>query len=125
MLSANGIPFDYVLDLFRHNAGIDETTFSFVNAGADDYHYLGCLPNGLHPETPYWAGYCDQPDGFSCATAEDLFNAPIYGGRSLRERWSEVKIHAFGYVPIEEFIKWHNAEFPFDSYLNGGRHEGS
>ncbi|MBR1558615.1 MAG: hypothetical protein IJ646_00090 [Clostridia bacterium] len=123
MNSANGIPFHYVLDLFRHDAGIDETTFWFTGEAPGEQHYLGCLPEGPHPKTPYWAGYCDLAEGFDCATAEDLFDAPIFGGRSLKERWHEVNIHEFGYVPIDEYIRWHSDEFPFESYLNGDGHE--
>ncbi|MEG0127461.1 MAG: hypothetical protein RR816_15430, partial [Clostridia bacterium] len=62
------------------------------------------------------AGYCDLQDGFSCATAEDLFNAPYYSGKSLKERWNEIHIYEIGGFPLEQFIEWNNEEFPIDSY---------
>ena len=115
MKSANGIPFSYILALFEKNVNIDETTFYFEGEPCGEMHYLGCLPE-VDPETPYWAGYCDLPDGFECATAKELFDAPYYDGKSLKKRWSEVHIYEIGYVPPELFMEWHADDFPPDAY---------
>ena len=95
--------------------GVDETTFYFEGEEPGDQHYLGCLPN-IDPEKPFWAGYCDLPDGFGAATAEALFNAPYYDGKSLRERWREVHIYEIGLVPLEEYIAYHADDYPIDAY---------
>ena len=115
MKSANGIPFSYMLELFEKDVDINETNFWFEGEPCGDQHYLGCLPE-VDPEKPYWAGYCDLPDGFACATAKELFNAPYYDGRSLRERWSEVHIYEIGLTPPEQFMEWHADDFPPDAY---------
>lgn len=114
MKSANGIPFSYILALFEHGEYVDETNFWFNGESEGDQHYLGYLPQ--FPESPYWAGYCDLNDGFECTTAEALFNAPYYDGKSLKERWQDVHINEIGLVPVELFIKYHNDEFPFHLY---------
>jgi len=115
MKSANGISFSYILALFEDGKHVDETNFWFSGEPEGDMHYLGYLPD-VSPNEPYWAGYCDLEDGFECTTAKELFDAPYYNGKSLKDRWSEVNINEIGLVPIEQFIKWYNDEFPFDSY---------
>lgn len=115
MKSANGIPFSWFLALFENNVDVDETNFWFEGEAPGDQHYLGCLPD-VDPEAPYWAGCCDLPDGFERATAAELFSAPLYGGKSIRERWSEVHVCEIGLVPVEEYIRYHTDDYPIESY---------
>lgn len=115
MKSKNGIPYDYILRLFEAGENVDETTFYFaweVRDGED--HYLGYLPNGPIPSTPYWAGYCDVEGGFSCSTAQELFEAPIYSGKSLKDQWNEVIICEIGGIPAPDFIEIYAKEYPMD-----------
>lgn len=60
-------------------------------------------------EKPYWAGYCDIKDGFECSTAEELLTAPIYDGKSIRDRWNDVVIITIGGIPLEEWMEGYRA----------------
>ena len=68
---------------------LDETSFYFTDDLREADHMIGYLPQF---EAPYWVGDCDIPDGCEYQTAQELLNAPIFDGRSLRERWSKVRI---------------------------------
>ena len=115
MNSANGLPFEWVLDIFRHCEDIDETIFNFTSDDPDYERFLGCLTD-VRPNKLYWAGYCDLPDGFDAATADELFDAPIYDGKSLKERWGEVNLLAFGWIEPDEYISRHQDDYPIDAY---------
>ena len=78
----------------------DETTFYFKDDPSETVHYIGYLPEYA---SPYWAGYCDIPNGADFKTAEELFNAKIYDGKSIRERWSELVVLDFGAIPVDEY----------------------
>ena len=65
-------------------------------------HCLGCLQQF---PLPYWAGYCDIPNGCEFQTAEELVNAPIYNGRSLAERWEAVCFTSLDGMPLEEWLQ--------------------
>lgn len=60
------------------------------------------------PECPFWVGDCDIPDGASFPTAEELVNAPLYKGRSLREVWDEVDIICAAGMPPEIWLEQMN-----------------
>ena len=49
----------------------------------------------LHNDHPYWVGYCDYPDGADFSTAEEFVNAPLYGGKSIREIWPQFEIEGW------------------------------
>ena len=78
----------------------DETTFYFKDDPSETVHYIGYLPEY---ESPYWAGFCDIPNGTDFKTAEELFTAKIYDGKSIRERWHALVVLDFGAIPIEEY----------------------
>lgn len=84
------------------NSGIsvDETVFLLKNEEPQKEHYIGFLPEY---NKPYWAGYCDIPNGCEFKTAEELFNAKIYDGRSIKDRWNEIEIYEISGVAIEEW----------------------
>jgi hypothetical protein len=44
------------------------------------------------------------PDGCEFASAEELFNAKIYGGRSIRERWHDIRIFQIGGISIDDWV---------------------
>lgn len=52
---------------------------------------------------PYWAGYCDVPDGCEFKTAQELFEAKIYDGKSIKDRWSELVIINFGGISVYDW----------------------
>ena len=119
MMSANNIPFDYVLTLFREMKDVmDDTAFCFLEERETGKERgLGCLPEGPRSfGLPYWADDCDEAGGFRCAAAEELFDAPIYDGRSLRERWPEVWLFRIGGLFANEFIGCVEGKYPLDSF---------
>lgn len=81
---------------------IDETCFYFVNDSQQKEYFLGCI--STH-DKPYWVGLCDIPNGMEFATADELVNAPIYNGCSLKERWNEVRIISIEGVSLEDWLE--------------------
>ena len=79
---------------------IDETSFVFKDDPHKIEHYIGYLPQY---EFPYWVGYCDVEDGCEFKTAKELFEAPIFDGKSIKDRWDEVEIIATGGINIDEW----------------------
>ena len=100
MPSANGIPFCFALFIFRRNARTNNNNLLIHRRGPDIQHCPGCLPDAF-PEVPFRAGYCDQTDGFGCATTESLFAASIFDGESLLDRQAAVHLCAFGTAPVD------------------------
>lgn len=82
---------------------IDETCFYFRDDVSKEEHYLGYLPQY---EKPYWVGYCDIEDGCEFETASELVNAPIYDGRSLKNRWNEVVIVSIEGLDVDDWVKY-------------------
>lgn len=98
-------PFSYAefLRIFEHDDWflIDETVF-YLDYAPDEEYYLGCL---REYEEPYWAGYCDiSEDGCFC-TASALLNAKIFHGRSVKERWENVRFFQIGGIPVETWLE--------------------
>lgn len=79
---------------------MDETMFVFKNENIDAEHYLGFYED--KKESFYWAGYCDIEDGYKCKTAKELFEAKIYDGKSLKDRWDEIEIVTIGGFNVDE-----------------------
>mgnify|MGYP004690054635 CR=1 FL=1 len=82
---------------------INETHFYFLDEPEGEEHYIGYLPEY---EEPYWAGYCDVKDGCDFATAEELVNARIYDGKSLKERWDNIVIIGIEGMCLEDWLKF-------------------
>ena len=80
---------------------VDETSFYFADDPDKIERYLGFLPKF---EKPYWVGYCDIEDGTEFRTAEELVNAKIYNGQSLKERWGSVRITSLGAIDLESWL---------------------
>ena len=76
----------------------DEIVFYFESEGIDIVHYVGYLEEY---DKPYWAGLCDIENGTDFKTLDELLNAKIYAGKSLKDRWNEVVILEVNGVPIE------------------------
>lgn len=110
----DGIPLGYMIDVFRKCDDVDETSFYFASEEPGDQHYIGFLPR--YVDAPYWAGYCDIKDGFDCASAEELFLAKIYDGRSLADRWEEVHLYSIGSRIVQDYIALHQKDFPIEAY---------
>ena len=94
---------DYLLQEFKTGKNIDETSFSFESDPITDFRFIGYSEN---EPLPYWAGLCDLPNGARFRTADELFDAKIYGGKSLRERWFEVTLYSIYGFPLEEWLSF-------------------
>ncbi len=96
------VDFDYFLSELKKGEIMDETYFYFIDEEDKPEHYIGCL---LQYDKPYWAGLCDIADGTEFLTAEELVNAKIYRGKSLKERWDDVRIVCMGGIPVEDYME--------------------
>ena len=81
----------------HHN--IDETSFYFKTDPNKVEHFIGYLPQ----YDLYWVGYCDIENGWDCKTAKELFEAPIFDGKSIKERWDEIVLISIGAINIDEW----------------------
>lgn len=91
--------YESVLSLFERDNRVDETMFYFRSDPKKIEHYIGCQHQN---EKPYWAGYCDIPDGSEFATAKELFEAKIYDGKSIKDRWDELVLVSIGGIYVED-----------------------
>ena len=55
----------------------------------------------------YWVGFCDIEGGCDFKTAKELFEAPIFDGKSIKDRWNEVEIIAIGGINVDEWTGKH------------------
>ena len=94
----NKITFDELLKMFRNGFGVDETVFYFNDDKEQREHYIGYISKY---DKPYWAGYCDIDNGVEFKTADELFNAKIYDGKSIKDRWEQIVLTEIGGLSIE------------------------
>ena len=95
--------YDFILAQFaKGDYRVDETTFYFRSDPKEVEHYIGYLSQY---EKPYWAGYCDIEDGCEFKTAKELFEAKIYDGQSIKERWSELVFINIGGISVGDWDK--------------------
>ena len=97
------LDYEFFLDLLKTNGSwLDETCFYFVDDPEETERWLGCI---LSREKPYWIGGCDIPGGAEYLTAEELVHAPIFNGKSLWERWSQMRIFGAMGLSLEDWYK--------------------
>lgn len=121
---------DYLIQEFKAGMNVDETSFSFEKDNQDFIRYIGYSEN---EPLPYWAGLCDLPDGRRFRTADELFEAKIYDGKSLKERWDEVTIYSINSLPLDDWLSClphsvettvYEPEDDYALYINGVELEG-
>ena len=121
---------DYLIQEFKAGMNVDETSFSFEKDNQDFIRYIGYSEN---EPLPYWAGLCDLPDGRRFRTADELFEAKIYDGKSLKERWDEVTIYSINSLPLDDWLSClphsvettvYEPEDDYALYVNGVELEG-
>lgn len=121
---------DYLIQEFKAGMNVDETSFSFEKDNQDFIRYIGYSEND---PLPYWAGLCDLPDGRRFQTADELFEAKIYDGKSLKERWGEVTIYSINSLPLDDWLSClphsvettvYEPEDDYALYVNGVKLEG-
>ena len=81
-------------------ANIDETSFYFKSDPDETERFIGFIPT---LDSPYWAGRCDVAEGCNFRTAAELFEAPVFDGGSLKDRWDDVVMLTVGAVDIDEW----------------------
>ena len=96
------LDYDYFFNQLKAGVSIDETCFYFANDPQEIEHYLGFLPQF---DKPYWVGDCDIPDGCEYYTAEELVEAKIFDGKSLKERWSSVRIVSIWGIGLDDWLE--------------------
>ena len=81
---------------------INETRFYFADDEREEEHFLGYMPQC---EKPYWVGFCDIPNGTAFPTAQELVTARIFQGKSLQERWQNVRIVSIEGVSLKDWLE--------------------
>ena len=121
---------DYLIQEFKAGMNVDETSFTFEKDNQDLLRYIGYSEND---PLPYWAGLCDLPNGRRFQTADELFEAKIYDGKSLKERWGEVTIYSINSLPLDDWLSClphsvettvYEPEDDYALYINGVELEG-
>lgn len=123
------LQYDYFFQEFEAGMNVDETAFRFETDDQDTLRYIGYSGN----EEPYWAGLSDLPNGGRFKTAKELFEAKIYDGQSLKERWSEVNIYSILSLPLDDWLSYtehsvethvYEPEDGYGLYINGVELDG-
>ena len=126
----SALQIDYLIQEFKAGMNVDETSFSFEKDNQDLLRYIGYSEN---EPLPYWAGLCDLPDGGRFQTVDELFEAKIYDGKSLKERWDEVTIYSINSLPLDDWLTFlphsvettvYEPEDDYALYINGVELEG-
>lgn len=109
------ISYEDLLYLFEHNKDhVDETVFYFDDDPEEAEHYIGYIPEfkGEIVDNPYWIGLCDieTVEGRVFATAKELFEAKVFGGKSIKERWEHVVVFQIGGFGAEDFIEMYGED---------------
>lgn len=93
--------YNELFDAFnRKQSNIDETAFYFQSDPTQADHYIGYLPEY---DSPYWIGLCDIPNGCDFRTAKEMFEAPVFDGKSIKDCWDEIVIFQIGGIPVDEW----------------------
>ena len=94
---------DFFFRQLEAGLSIEETCFYFEDDPDEKEHYLGYIPN---QEKPYWVGYCDIENGCEFERATELVDAPIFDGKTLRERWKQVIICSIEGCCLDDWMKY-------------------
>jgi len=93
---------DFFFKQLEAGMNINETCFYFADDPEEKERYLGYMPE---QERPYWVGYCDLPGGCDFKSAVELVNAPIFDGKSLKDRWDNVIICGIEGCSLDDWMK--------------------
>jgi len=78
---------------------VDELGFYFKSDSNETERYIGC---NLKFDKPYWAGYCDASDGLEFKTAQELLEANIWDGKSIKDRFEEITIFTIDGLSLDD-----------------------
>lgn len=96
------LDFDFYFSALQAGKFVDETCFFFSDDPQEEKHYIGFLPLF---EKPYWVSYCDIEGGTEFFTADELVSAAIFDGKSLRERWGQVRICGIEGLSLRDWLE--------------------
>jgi hypothetical protein len=99
--------YEELLSIFEKTENCDETVFYFKSDPKETEHYIGFLPEY---EKPYWVGLCDIKDGCEFKTSKEMLEAPIYDGKSIKERWNEIIVCAINGCSVEDWLIYNNSK---------------
>jgi len=104
MIQVESISIDMLIEFFSMGKNVQDTVFVFNDDPEQEVHYIG-VEHRFEPDKPYWAGYCDIKNGISFPTAEELFDAKIYDGKSIRERWDHIELWDIAGLSPEDWLE--------------------
>ena len=96
------LDFDFFFAQLKLGKYTDDVCFCFADDPDENEHYLGFQDQREHP---YWVGYCDVPDGAVFDSAEELVDAEIFDGKSLRTLWNDVRITSVWGCSLEDWLE--------------------
>ncbi len=96
------LDYDFFFKQLKAGMSIDETCFYFLDDPEKSEHCIGFLPQY---KTPYWIGDCDISNGCEYKTAEELVDAKVFDGKSLKERWPSVRILSIFGICLDDWLK--------------------
>lgn len=110
--------YEQLVSYFTDKNNISDTYFSYpgnegcIIGATNQVFYDSNLRPLSHGETFYWAGAgCDIYNGTDYLTARELFEAPIYEGKSIKDRWSEITWDEIdGWMCPEDFDRLHGED---------------
>lgn len=114
------LSYEELFYLFEVGKFVDETIFYFDDDPNENFYVIGCNNltfSGDIYDKPYWVGVCDFLNGCEFATAEELFAAKIFDGKSIKENWQHVVIHELGGLCVEDFMRFYGEKILFDTLL--------
>ncbi|MGT2772455.1 hypothetical protein [Streptococcus marimammalium] len=95
------IQLDYLLQEIKARKIVNEITFAFESDSDDLLRFIGVSDD---VEGFYWLGLSDSPNSKQFKEVDELFNAKIYDGKSLKERWSEVIIYGIADQSLDDWL---------------------
>lgn len=93
---------------------VDESVIFFDDDPENYDHFIGYIERY---KEPYWVGRCDVEGGCDFRTAEELFTAKIFDGRSMKDRWEHLYIMYIGCLAAEDWLDIHRPPQMRDSEI--------
>lgn len=109
------ITFDQISKLFEFDTKEKfcvEIQFMLIGSGKYDYCYMGKMWGREEQKDAYWYGLTDDgKNAYDYDTFEEMSNAPVFDGHSLKDVWDRVVIETIdGCDPEERIGDYLNAE---------------
>lgn len=99
----NKLTYEQLYSLFAKGYNINDTCFYFSDDPQEIEHFIGYMPE-INAQYPYWAGLCDVENGCSFSTAKELLEAPIYNGKSIKDRYDQLQFVSISGLSLEDWL---------------------